>query len=74
MSEAIITVSNLGKRYRISHQGEKQRYTALRDVIAQKFAVPFKFLRGVGRSKIEDGASTNSKLLTPFSSPSAANS
>ena len=36
MSDAIISVENLGKCYRISHQGEKQRYTALRDVIASK--------------------------------------
>jgi lipopolysaccharide transport system ATP-binding protein len=36
MSDAIITVSNLGKKYRITHQGEKPRYTALRDVIAEK--------------------------------------
>ncbi|MGA2244360.1 MAG: ABC transporter ATP-binding protein [Verrucomicrobiota bacterium] len=36
MSDAIITVSNLGKKYRLRHQGEKQRYTALRDVLANK--------------------------------------
>jgi len=36
MSDTIITVSGLGKKYRIQHQGEKQRYTALRDVIAEK--------------------------------------
>ena len=37
MSDAIISVENLGKCYRISHQGERPRYTALRDVIADKF-------------------------------------
>ena len=31
MSDAIITVTNLGKKYRIKHQGERQRYVALRD-------------------------------------------
>jgi len=36
MSNAIITVEKLGKKYHIAHQGEKQRYTALRDVIANK--------------------------------------
>ena len=36
MSDAIITVSNLGKKYRIQHNAERQRYTALRDVIANK--------------------------------------
>jgi lipopolysaccharide transport system ATP-binding protein len=34
MSEAIITVSDLGKKYRISHVGQRQRYVALRDVLA----------------------------------------
>jgi lipopolysaccharide transport system ATP-binding protein len=33
---AIITVENLGKKYRISHQGERQRYVALRDVLTHK--------------------------------------
>src|SRR5262245_60236878 len=37
MSNAIIQVENLGKRYRIKHQSEPQRYTALRDVITEKF-------------------------------------
>ena len=36
MSDAIITVENLCKKYRISHQGERQRYTALRDVLADR--------------------------------------
>lgn len=35
MSEAIIQVENLGKSYRIQHQ-QRERYTALRDVIASK--------------------------------------
>jgi lipopolysaccharide transport system ATP-binding protein len=46
MSDAIISVENLGKKYRISHQGERQRYVALRDVIAQKCAAPFLALFG----------------------------
>ena len=36
MTEAIISVTNLGKSYRISHQGDQQRYTTLRDVIMDK--------------------------------------
>src|ERR1039458_2590422 len=36
MSDVIISVEGLGKKYRISHQGERQRYVALRDVIAEK--------------------------------------
>ncbi len=34
MSDYIIKVENLGKRYRIQHRGEGQRYVALRDVRA----------------------------------------
>jgi lipopolysaccharide transport system ATP-binding protein len=36
MSDAIITVENLGKCYRLQHQQERQRYVALRDVITSK--------------------------------------
>lgn len=35
MSEPIITAKNLGKKYLISHQSERERYTALRDVIVR---------------------------------------
>lgn len=46
MSAPIITVENLGKKYRLSHQAEGRRYKALRDVIAEKakrlFAAPFR--------------------------------
>jgi homopolymeric O-antigen transport system ATP-binding protein len=38
MSEAAIRVENLGKRYRI---GSRQRYRALRDVLAGAFSRPF---------------------------------
>ncbi len=36
MSEPIIRVENLGKKYLIRHQGEARRYKALRDVLADK--------------------------------------
>ncbi len=36
MSDVIISVENLGKKYRLNHQAEGQRYTALRDVLANK--------------------------------------
>ncbi|HTA31707.1 MAG TPA: ABC transporter ATP-binding protein [Candidatus Cybelea sp.] len=42
MSEAIISVENLGKHYRISHEVQRPRYTALRDVVAERAA-------GIGR-------------------------
>lgn len=36
MSDAIITVENLGKCYRLQHQQERERYVSLRDVITSK--------------------------------------
>lgn len=39
MGEAVIHVRGLGKRYRV---GERERYSALRDVIARAFTAPFK--------------------------------
>lgn len=48
MSDTVIRVENLGKKYIIGHQQEKQRYTALRDVIAgnlkniRQYLNPFK--------------------------------
>jgi lipopolysaccharide transport system ATP-binding protein len=35
MSDSIIKVSNLSKSYLLGHEGPKERYTALRDVIAR---------------------------------------
>ncbi len=43
-SPVVISVENLGKRYRISHRAEGQPYLALRDIIAEK-------VRGLFRSR-----------------------
>jgi lipopolysaccharide transport system ATP-binding protein len=42
MSDWIIKVENLGKRYRLRHQQEPQRYVALRDLIAERFGRLFR--------------------------------
>lgn len=68
MSDAIISVENLGKKYRLQHQGERQRYTALRDVIAQKAKG---FFRKVGERSAKNGEATRSPLST-FQSSRAA--
>ncbi|MEP7305900.1 MAG: ABC transporter ATP-binding protein [Acidobacteriota bacterium] len=47
MSESMIAVDNLGKRYRIRHQPEGQRYVALRDVLASKLTSPLRWFRHV---------------------------
>ena len=46
MSNSIIEVNNLSKSYTISHEG-RERYTSLRDVMAQKAKKVFskKYLR-----------------------------
>lgn len=46
MSTPIITVQNLGKKYRLNHQGDRRRYTALRDVIAERVKRLFRFSLG----------------------------
>ncbi|HEY0704389.1 MAG TPA: ABC transporter ATP-binding protein [Candidatus Acidoferrales bacterium] len=47
MTESVIHVEGLGKRYRV---GERERYFALRDVLARAFSAPFK-KNGASRSK-----------------------
>ena len=46
MGDTVVRVENLGKKYIINHQQE--RYTALRDVIANK-------VKSIGKSKIDTG-------------------
>jgi len=48
MSETVIHVEGLGKRYRV---GERERYFALRDVLARAFTAPF---RRDGRPRGDD--------------------
>ena len=69
MSDVIISVEGLGKRYRISHQAEGRRYVALRDVIAQKLKAPFKFLR---RSQNSEVRTQTSDLRPPSSARSSS--
>src|SRR2546426_9336743 len=45
MSDVLIQVEGLGKKHCISHQAERQRYTALRDVIAHRITAPLRWLR-----------------------------
>ncbi|HTV40875.1 MAG TPA: ABC transporter ATP-binding protein [Candidatus Sulfotelmatobacter sp.] len=58
MSDAIIIVENLGKKFRIRHQANGHRYTALRDVLAQKIKAPFGFLTN-GKKNGESHPSTS---------------
>ena len=49
MSHSIIEVNNLSKSYTISHEG-RERYTALRDVMAQKAKKIFSFPKSLALS------------------------
>ncbi len=53
MSDVAIHVENLGKKYLI---GQRERYYALRDVLARALTAPLRLL-GDGRRKTEDGSS-----------------
>src|SRR5215210_6440214 len=50
MSEPIIAVEHLGKRYRISHERQRgPQYVALRDVVASTLSSPLRWLRQNGQ-------------------------
>ena len=57
MSAKAIEVENLGKRYRL---GERERYVALRDVLARAFTAPFRAFRG--RSNTGQNGNGNSHV------------
>src|SRR5262249_21571989 len=54
MSDVVIRAENLGKKYRISHQHERQRYVALRDVLADKLLASKRWIE----SQISNGNSS----------------
>jgi len=45
MSDIVISVENIGKRYRLHRQGKGERYTTFRDVIARQAVAPFRAVR-----------------------------
>jgi lipopolysaccharide transport system ATP-binding protein len=51
--QTVISVENLGKVYRLSHQAERQRYVALRDVLSNKVKGMFR-RRSNGSGSQED--------------------
>jgi lipopolysaccharide transport system ATP-binding protein len=58
MSDVVIRAEGLGKKYRIRHQGERQRYVALRDVFAHKARAPWLWLK----RSLAGGGGANTKL------------
>src|SRR5271166_5215811 len=70
MSDWIIKVENLGKRYTISHKRNGERYTTLRDVITRKAVAPF---RAIGK-KVRVGSGSNGSATHVSAAPSAITS
>src|SRR5690242_14623789 len=71
MSDVIIKVENLGKKYRLRHRGQRPRYVALRDVLAQKGRAilhsPWRLLQSWRRANSAAGAnSTESQTMEDF--------
>ena len=51
MSETMITVENIGKRYTLRHKSSAARYSTLRDVLTRGMFAPFRALSGKLRSR-----------------------
>jgi lipopolysaccharide transport system ATP-binding protein len=66
MSDWIIKVENLGKRFSISHKRDGERYTTLRDVITRKAVAPF---RAIGK-KVRVGSGSNGSGTHVSAAPS----
>jgi lipopolysaccharide transport system ATP-binding protein len=58
MSETVISIENVGKKYTLRHKKSGEAYTTLRDVIARRASAPFKViarkLSGKNRSNVSD--------------------
>lgn len=72
MSDTIISVENLGKKYVLSHQGGERGYARFSERLEEWVKRPFGFLAGDRRKKIADRESStplspNSHLLSPSS-------
>ncbi|MFL6212851.1 MAG: ABC transporter ATP-binding protein [Blastocatellia bacterium] len=65
MSDVIIRAENLGKKYRIRHQHERQRYVALRDVFTDKLLAPWRWMQGRSANGSGDGASHSASAAHP---------
>jgi lipopolysaccharide transport system ATP-binding protein len=66
-NNVVIRVENLGKKYRIRHQAQGQRYVALRDVIAEKARALFTRRPSETpkhRNTSADGPSSNSPVVS----------
>jgi lipopolysaccharide transport system ATP-binding protein len=70
MSDTIISVENVGKRYALSHRGTGERYTTLRDVVARQVIAPFKAIGSKMRVRRSLNGSHSNGLTYPSSNGS----
>ena len=70
MSDTVVSVESLGKKYRIRHQQQGQRYVALRDVLVDKTRGVFQKLK-CGKLKTRN-QNSNPNSICSFNSPLSA--
>ena len=58
MPDVVIRAESLGKKYRISHQHERQRYVALRDVLADKVKASYQWVKSISAYSIGNNGSS----------------
>jgi lipopolysaccharide transport system ATP-binding protein len=58
MSDTVISVENVGKRYTLSHRVNAEKYTTFRDVIARQAAAPF---RAIGKKVLFRNSANGSR-------------
>jgi lipopolysaccharide transport system ATP-binding protein len=70
MSDSMISVENVGKRYILRHKGKGERYTTLRDVIARQVAAPFRaiFAKILRRDRF-NGSHPHASICPPSNNP-----
>src|SRR5262245_14350430 len=66
MAEIVIQAEKLGKKYRIKHHHERQRYVTLRDVLTDTLLAPKRWIKsrianGNGRSGVMSAFSSSTK-------------
>jgi len=65
-SDTVISVENVGKRYALSHRGNGERYTTLRDVISRQAIAPFKAIGNKMRVRRDlNGSHSNGSTYPP---------
>jgi lipopolysaccharide transport system ATP-binding protein len=69
-SSTIISVENVGKRYALQHKGKGERYTTLRDVVAQKASAPFRVIGEKFQAWTGSNGTNGSSHRTSDSTPS----